>query len=258
MSLVCFSGSASACDFESAQKKEQANKSDIQYTNKFLSFKQVSNMIFSGLLSNGLLYAVLYILAVIVGFTIHEFSHAWVGTKLGDPTAKLEGRLTLNPLSHLDPLGTIFLFFVGFGWGKPVPYNPRYFKNKNDEIKVALAGITSNLLMVIVISIPIRLAMSQGIDLFASPFYYFCIMLFWINIILAVFNLLPIPPLDGSHVVDHYLSEESKVYYAAYGPYLLILFLLIDQFSSTSILLQIMDPVIRFIGGSQIHTLFFH
>lgn len=214
-------------------------------------------MFLSTILSNGLVYAVLYLLALVVALTIHEFSHAWAASQLGDQTARNAGRLTLNPLKHLDPTGTVFLLLLGFGWGKPVPINPGRFKRKSDEIIVAMAGIFSNLLLATVVIIPVKVALGQGIDVFASPLLYFYSMLFIINIILAVFNLLPIPPLDGSHIVEHFLSFENKLYYESYGPYLLIAYLVIDQFTGTSILLRVIEPVVNFIAGSQIFNLFF-
>ena len=123
-------------------------------------------MLILSLLNGNVAYALIFITALLISLTIHEFAHALVATKLGDPTAKFEGRLTLNPIAHLDPVGTILLLLVGFGWGKPVPINPRYFKQNSDEVKVALAGIVSNLILAIILSIPLRalLASETGAD----------------------------------------------------------------------------------------------
>lgn len=214
-------------------------------------------MFLSNLLSNGLIYAIIYIVALVICLTIHEYAHALAAYKLGDPTAKLEGRLTLNPLAHLDPVGTIFLLLVGFGWGKPVPINPNYFKKRSDEIIVSLAGICSNLLLAIIIVIPIKIALGNGVDIFSSPLYYLLSLIFIINIILAMFNLLPIPPLDGSHVVEYFLSDESRQTFEAIGPYLLIAYLVFDQYSSNSLLIRAVEAVVKLIAGSNIARLFF-
>ena len=215
-------------------------------------------MLILSLLNGNVAYALIFITALLISLTIHEFAHALVATKLGDPTAKFEGRLTLNPIAHLDPVGTILLLLVGFGWGKPVPINPGYFKNKSDEIKVALAGIVSNLILAIILSIPLRalLASETGAD--SSLLVVFLSLTVLMNIVLAVFNILPIPPLDGSHVVEYFLSDEVKYQYQLAGPYLLIGFIAINYLGNTSIITSLVESAVRLIAGSQIANLFFH
>jgi len=135
--------------------------------------------------------------AILFAITIHEYSHALMAYHLGDSTAKDMGRLSINPLAHLDPFGTLFLLIAGFGWGKPVPFNPNNLRNKRwGEMMVALAGPLSNFVMATGVGLILRFAeiSNPSIIFFFSTFV-------WINIILGVFNLLPVPPLDGSHVL---------------------------------------------------------
>lgn len=212
-------------------------------------------MLILSLLGDRPVYALAFVGALLIALTIHEFSHAFVAFKLGDPTAKLEGRLTLNPIAHLDPVGTIFLLLAGFGWGKPVPINPGYFKSKTDEIKVALAGIISNLILASILVIPLRALLAAGDT--SSSLVVFLSLAVMMNVILAVFNILPIPPLDGSHVVEYFLSEEAKYQYQLVGPYLLIGLIGYDYLSGTSIVLSLAEPIIRFIAGNQVAGMFF-
>lgn len=139
---------------------------------------------------------------LLLAITIHESAHAWMAYKLGDPTAKYEGRISLNPLRHLDPIGTIMLLVAGFGWGKPVSVNPYNLKSKWDEVRISLAGPISNLLLAIVLSLFIRfLNLPTLIDVI---FLY----IIQINLTLMLFNLLPIPPLDGSSILKALTSDE--------------------------------------------------
>ena len=135
-------------------------------------------------------------IAILLALSMHEYAHAWMAYYLGDPTAKEQGRLTINPLAHLDPIGTILLFIVGFGWGKPVPFNPYNLKNQKwGPSWVALAGPTSNFLMAISVGLLFRFfEISNPSVIFFFGFFV------WINLILGVFNLMPVPPLDGSHI----------------------------------------------------------
>jgi Zn-dependent protease len=183
--------------------------------------------------------------ALVIAISFHEFAHAFAAYKLGDPTAKSEGRVTLNPLAHLDPIGTIFLFIVGFGWGRPVPVNPNYFRKKSDELIVAFAGIITNLLIAFVLSIPIRIFLSQGGSLEDSTLYSILAIIAQLNIYLAAFNLLPIPPLDGSHLVEYFLDEEGKAQYQYIGPFILMGLIAIDFLTHTSILSLIMRPIVN-------------
>ena len=166
-----------------------------------------------------------FVTALIVAITIHEFAHAWMANKLGDPTAKMQGRLTMNPLAHLDLMGSIFLLLVGFGWGKPVPINSNNLKNpKIDEIKISLSGPLSNLILATLIGLFIRFVpMTESITNF------FVIMII-INLILMTFNLLPIPPLDGSHLVKIFLPDEIYETYQKFGIFLLFALLIFSSY----------------------------
>lgn len=182
---------------------------------------------------------------LVVGITIHEFAHAFVANRFGDPTAKLSGRLSLNPLAHLDWMGTLFFFLVGFGWGKPVPVNVNYLNKKVDELKVSIAGILANLFLAALLAIPLRIATLQGIIIDDIPALLFLRKLVEINVILAAFNILPFPPLDGSHFIEYFLSPMQKIQYQTYGQYLLLGIILFDILTGNSILFTIMEPIMR-------------
>ena len=182
---------------------------------------------------------------MVIGITVHEFAHAWVANKFGDPTAKLEGRVTLNPLAHLDPIGTILFLLVGFGWGKPVPTNPRFLHQKRDELKVAIAGIIANLLVATILAIPLRIAIINGVVIESEPILYFLKQLVIINVILAAFNILPIPPLDGSHFVEYFLDDESKYNFQRIGQYALLGLILFGMVTGQSIIFAVMEPIMR-------------
>lgn len=134
--------------------------------------------------------------AILFAFSIHEYSHAQMADFLGDHTARHQGRLTINPLAHLDPIGTLLIFFVGFGWGKPVPFNPYNLRNQKwGPAFVGLAGPGSNFIMAIAVGLVLRF-----IEVSNPVLIIFFSVFVWINILLGVFNLLPFPPLDGSHI----------------------------------------------------------
>ena len=160
---------------------------------------------------------IFYLLGLVIALTVHEFCHAFTADYLGDPTPRSQGRLTLNPLAHLDPLGTIMLILAGFGWGKPVSIDPYNFqKPKRDELLTALSGPVSNLVLAIIFSLIFR---------FLS--FPILIPFIQINLILGIFNLLPLPPLDGSKVLLNLLPQ--NIYHRwqpeldRYGPILLLL-----------------------------------
>ena len=167
--------------------------------------------------------------AVLLGLTIHEFSHAWVAYKLGDPTAKALGRLTLNPISHLDLLGAISLLIFKLGWAKPVPYDPRYFRHpKRDTMLVAAAGPASNFVLAILLGISFRLFMllfaKDGLSGVANITAFMLLYGVFINLTLAFFNLIPVPPLDGSKILVGFLPPALVAPYmsfAQFGPFLL-------------------------------------
>lgn len=154
-------------------------------------------------------------ICLVIAFSVHEFAHAWMATRLGDPTPKNDGRLTLDPRKHLDLLGSIMVLTVGFGWAKPVPVNPYNLRNgpKTGLAIVSVVGPLSNLLMAFIASIPLRmglvdLAFGASTSFFPS-FQEILLTFIWLNVVLFVFNLLPIPPLDGFKVLLGFLPYSA-------------------------------------------------
>lgn len=179
----------------------------------------------------------LYILpAILIGLTVHEWAHAYAAYRLGDPTARNLGRMTLNPIAHIDPIGIAMLLLVGFGWAKPVPINPRNFKNfKRDDIIVSLAGIFTNLLTAFLFSfVYVAGILKWGLatnDAFMSIFG----SIITINLALAIFNLIPIPPLDGSHVLEALLVRRFPRFFMflrQYGQFILLALLIFGAFTT--------------------------
>ena len=186
--------------------------------------------------------------ALVIGITIHEFSHAWAADALGDPTARHLGRLTLNPVAHFDLMGAMMILYSvvsgwGFGWGKPVPVDPRRLRYgpRVGMALTAVAGPLSNLLIAVVAAMPFRLGL-QLPGLLGSLMQ----MIVYVNVVLALFNMLPIPPLDGFSVLSGVLSTmRAKWAYdavtqldrlRAFGPMLFLIVILADQFLPFSIL----------------------
>ena len=172
-----------------------------------------------------------FLIAIVIALTINEFAHAFVANYLGDPTAKYEGRLSLNPIRHLDPLGTaLLLIFVfttgmGFGWGKPVPVNPYNLRHRYGELLVSLAGPFSNLLLAILLVLIVALIPTGVSSGWSSDFSNLISVVVAVNVMLGIFNLLPIPPLDGSKILFDLLpqgSSEIKNTLEKYGPFILI------------------------------------
>lgn len=146
---------------------------------------------------------VVWLSALLIALTVHEFSHAIVGKWRGDDTAEQMGRLTLNPLAHLDPLGTIMLLIIGIGWAKPVPFAPNNLKNPlYDGLLIALAGPASNLILAIIAGVLFQLFSSTGWLDMSTLLGAFLVLSVYVNMMLMVFNLIPINPLDGSKVID--------------------------------------------------------
>lgn len=159
-----------------------------------------------------LLSTLLILPGLILGITVHEYSHARMSDKLGDPTPENQGRLTLNPLRHLDLVGTICLLFAGFGWGKPVEIDPTYYRNPaKDSMKVALAGPVSNFIIAFVLFFIYALvALFVPISNFSAILITCTYLGAYINLSLGVFNLLPFPPLDGSKIWGYFLKGKAK------------------------------------------------
>lgn len=188
------------------------------------------------------------IAGLLIGITIHEFAHAWTANRLGDDTARLMGRISFNPLKHLDPLGVIFLLVIGFGWGKPVPFNPSRIHDPNGTIKIALSGVFANFLLALVLGLVLRIATAYGIAIDSSPAFSFISIIIFINLGLIAFNIIPIPPLDGSKVIEHYLSSETAIRFEQIGPMILFGLIILQQVFSYPLLFSILEPIIRFLS----------
>lgn len=196
----------------------------------------------SGDIHSRLAELLLSVPAVLWAISFHEFCHGWAAYKLGDPTAAKQGRLSLNPLHHLDPVGTLMLLIFRIGWAKPVPINASYFKHpRRDTVIVSLAGAAGNMLTAFVC---MRL-----VNFLPAPFFNFGLLQFmelaiFINIGLAAFNLLPIPPLDGSHILYSllpYRFMNAWYFMERYGTFIILLLVV------TNILPALMSPLIWFI-----------
>ena len=187
---------------------------------------------------------VLLIPVLLFALVFHEFSHGWVANKLGDPTAKYAGRLTLNPMVHLDILGSLMILFVGFGWAKPVPVDSRYLANPRiDMMKIAFAGPAANLLLALIAGTIIRITGYMGV------FTSMLIMFTQINIMLAVFNMIPIPPLDGSQIFSGLMVRHNPdivMKLQMYRPQILMGLILFGMFTSFSPIWFIIGPFVNF------------
>jgi Zn-dependent protease len=187
--------------------------------------------------------------AILFGLTVHEFAHGWVAYRLGDPTAKMMGRLTLNPLKHLDPVGTIALFLFRFGWAKPVPIDPSHFRHPTRDMALSsLAGPAANLAVALVSGLLFRLVTALGVAGFAQLLLGYFVLF---NIILCFFNLIPIPPLDGSRLVYYFLPPDLAAGYARlerYGFLILMGIIFVGQFTGFSLFSVYLGPLVQLFG----------
>ena len=184
------------------------------------------------------------LITLLIAFTVHEFAHAWTAYRFGDDTAARAGRLTLNPIAHLDIIGTLMLIVGGFGWAKPVPVNPYYLQRKSSAamILVSLAGPVSNVLLAILAAIPFRLGLVQyapSSSTFFPSISDFLISFIIINISLLLFNLIPIAPLDGEKVLYGLLPPAGADFMdriRPYGPLLLLALIMVGRMGGLDLL----------------------
>ena len=193
------------------------------------------------------------IFVLIVAFTVHEFAHAWTANMVGDDTPRYNGRLTLNPLAHLDPMGSLMLLVVGFGWARPVPVNPYALSRRSPAalMLVSLAGPLSNLLMAVVAAIPFRLGLVSRFNTAVLPGQIFptaaqLLMEFvFINLILMLFNLIPIAPLDGEKIAEYFFPPSWSRFFDTirpYGPLILLVLVFAGPALGFNILGWILGP----------------
>lgn len=201
--------------------------------------------------TNELLNLLLTLPAVLIAITFHEYAHAFAADKLGDDTPRRQGRLTLNPLAHLDPIGSIMLVFAGFGWGKPVQINPNNFNRKvtirKGNALVSLAGPIMNFILAIIFSIIYGLLIAFT-DIFLTEvgdiIGIIITSIITMNVGLGVFNLIPLPPLDGSKVLNHFLPYNAKEWLARYSQVFYIIFIVLWISGIAS---NIISPIITWV-----------
>ena len=191
---------------------------------------------------------------IIIGLAFHEFAHAYSAYKLGDDTPRLQGRVTLNPIKHMDPIGLLCIIFIGFGWGKPVMVNPMNFRSrKRDEIIVSLAGVTTNFILAIVFTVIYAISLkTAGMLIMTTTMGYTILMIIIyairINLVLMVFNLIPVPPLDGFNVLAEVLRiKYTDTYYKLYQNGMWILMILIIFGVVRTIINYTVNPIYSFL-----------
>ena len=208
----------------------------------------INRVLYSNMNIGDWLYSELLMLpGIIIGLTFHEAAHAYVSHWLGDPTPKMYGRLSLNPLRHIDPVGFLALIFAGFGWGQPVAIDPRYYKHRRrDELFTALAGVAANLVVAFIASLILKLIIRQTYGIMfgvTETLYLVVYYIMTINIMLMVFNLLPVPPLDGFNIITQIFKLDRYSWYpVVYNNGFIILMVLII-FNITD---MILTPAISF------------
>jgi len=191
-----------------------------------------------------------FIIALVIAISVHEFSHALSAYKLGDNTAKNQGRLTLNPKAHLDPMGTIMIVFAGFGWGRPTPVSPWNLRigEKAGMAVVSVAGPISNLIVALITGIIFQLYIGSGAEWISVARILLAVI--QLNLVLAIFNLFPIAPLDGFKIVLGLLPRDAALSFAKterYGMMILVLVIMGDVFLNIGILGRVIGPPINFL-----------
>lgn len=196
------------------------------------------------------------IIILIIAFSVHEFAHAWTADRFGDPTPRHNGRLTLNPLVHLDPLGSLMLLVAGFGWARPVQVNPYALQRRSPAAMmwVSLAGPLSNFLMAVLAAIPFRLGLVSTLQAFTSSgrilpsLDEFLYQFLFINLILMLFNLIPLAPLDGEKIADYFFPPSWSRFLdqiRPYGPLILLALVFLGPTVGLNILGWILGPPMR-------------
>lgn len=198
----------------------------------------------------------------LLAITMHEVAHGWVAERFGDPTARLLGRLTLNPLKHLDPIGTLLLFFIGFGWARPVPVNPGNLRDpRRNMLWVALGGPIANLGLALLSALVLRGLgglptgpMGSIEAMVLEPLTLMAAFSLYINVVLAVINLMPVPPLDGGRVLIGLLPQKTAAVVARLEPFGFFIVILLFFFSPLSerVLLPIVGSLTAFLAGPQL------
>lgn len=196
-------------------------------------------MLIQYLFSNPIGFLIIAVI-VVLAITIHEFAHAWMADKLGDPTPRYQDRVTLDPRAHLDPIGTIAIFVAGFGWGKPVQFDPYNLKEpQRDTALIALAGPASNIVMALLLAAAYHLGLAGAFSIILE-------LAIQVNVMLAIFNLVPVHPLDGSKILMALLPPETAYEYEnfmnRYG--MLVLLFLIMPWGGISPVSQLIMPII--------------
>ncbi|MFA6412133.1 MAG: site-2 protease family protein [Syntrophales bacterium] len=189
---------------------------------------------------------ILIAIPLLYSIILHELAHGWVASKMGDPTAKMMGRLTLNPLKHLDPIGTLMLFLVGFGWARPVPVDLGNIRNyRQGLILVSSAGIIANIAIAFIAILLSQVLQPEPSGVTAKALYYTA----QINIILAAFNLIPIPPLDGSKILMGFVSERMQYALSKLEPYGFFIIIGLLFFGALDPVIRVFRSIITFLIG---------
>ncbi len=195
------------------------------------------------------IFFILSLVSIIIAITIHEYAHAKTADYLGDPTPGLQGRLTLNPIAHIDLYGLLFLILFRFGWGKPVQFDPFNLKNpRRDSAIISIAGPISNVLLALICSLLLRLFLFLDTSVVSAIGYLILPPVIMLNLILAVFNLIPIHPLDGFKIVGGILPEhQAREWYQLERYGMIFLLMLLIPFSGQSMLHTFLDPILSFL-----------